>query len=61
MQCDVYLCYRDPTWDFAILRFDLKKIGDMTLVPLNLRPDLAKIGVDICVMRNDLHTKRTKL
>ncbi|KAF1985448.1 Pro-apoptotic serine protease NMA111 [Aulographum hederae CBS 113979] len=56
-ECDVYPVYRDPVHDFGILRFDPTKIRYMPLAPLNLRPDLARIGVEIRVVGNDAGEK----
>ena len=49
--------YRDPIHDFGILRFDPKAIKYMPLEALTLRPDLAKIGVEIRVVGNDAGEK----
>ncbi|EMC95798.1 hypothetical protein BAUCODRAFT_123090 [Baudoinia panamericana UAMH 10762] len=56
-ECDVYPVYRDPVHDFGILRFDPKKIKYMPLAALELRPDLAKVGVEIRVVGNDAGEK----
>jgi S1-C subfamily serine protease len=49
--------YRDPVHDFGILRFDPKVIKYMPLSALELRPDLAKVGVEIRVVGNDAGEK----
>ncbi|KAF2012108.1 trypsin-like serine protease [Aaosphaeria arxii CBS 175.79] len=56
-ECDVYPVYRDPVHDFGILRFDPKVIKYMPLSALQLRPDLAKVGVEIRVVGNDAGEK----
>jgi S1-C subfamily serine protease len=49
--------YRDPVHDFGILRFDPKAIKYMPVTALQLRPDLAKVGVEIRVVGNDAGEK----
>jgi S1-C subfamily serine protease len=56
-ECDVHPVYRDPVHDFGILRFDPKAIKYMPLTALKLRPDLAKVGVEIRVVGNDAGEK----
>ncbi|KAF2493755.1 Pro-apoptotic serine protease NMA111 [Lophium mytilinum] len=56
-ECDVYPVYRDPVHDFGILRFDPKAIKYMPVESLVLRPDLAKVGVEIRVVGNDAGEK----
>jgi S1-C subfamily serine protease len=56
-ECDVQAVYRDPVHDFGILRFDPKAIKYMPLASLELRPDLAKVGVEIRVVGNDAGEK----
>lgn len=56
-ECDVHAVYRDPVHDFGILRFDPKAIKYMPLAALELRPDLAKVGVEIRVVGNDAGEK----
>ncbi|KAF2876722.1 Pro-apoptotic serine protease NMA111 [Massariosphaeria phaeospora] len=56
-ECDVYPVYRDPVHDFGILRFDPKAIKYMPVAALTLRPDLAKVGVEIRVVGNDAGEK----
>lgn len=53
----MYPVYRDPVHDFGILRFDPKAIKYMPLTELVLRPDLAKVGVEIRVVGNDAGEK----
>jgi S1-C subfamily serine protease len=57
LQCDVYPVYRDPVHDFGILRFDPKAIKYMSVAALELRPDHAKVGVEIRVVGNDAGEK----
>lgn len=56
-ECDVYPVYRDPVHDFGILRFDPKAIKYMPVASLELRPDLARVGVEIRVVGNDAGEK----
>ncbi|KAI9696118.1 MAG: hypothetical protein M1836_005949 [Candelina mexicana] len=56
-ECDVYPVYRDPVHDFGILRFDPKAIKYMPVAALELRPDLARVGVEIRVVGNDAGEK----
>ncbi|KAI9823981.1 MAG: hypothetical protein M1826_007575 [Phylliscum demangeonii] len=56
-ECDVYPVYRDPVHDFGILRFDPKAIKYMPVAALPLRPDLARVGVEIRVVGNDAGEK----
>lgn len=49
--------YRDPVHDFGILRFDPRAIKYLPLSALELRPDLAKVGVEIRVVGNDAGEK----
>lgn len=56
-ECDVYPVYRDPVHDFGILRFDPKAIKYMPLGELTLKPELARVGVEIRVVGNDAGEK----
>ncbi|KAF2134651.1 trypsin-like serine protease [Dothidotthia symphoricarpi CBS 119687] len=56
-ECDVHPVYRDPVHDFGILRFDPKAIKYMPVTALQLRPDFAKVGVEIRVVGNDAGEK----
>ncbi|MCJ1355015.1 MAG: hypothetical protein MMC33_005006 [Icmadophila ericetorum] len=56
-QCDVYPVYVDPVHDFGILKFDPKAIKYMPLTALELRPYLARVGVEIRVVGNDAGEK----
>lgn len=49
--------YRDPVHDFGILRFDPKAVKYMPVTALELRPDRAKVGVEIRVVGNDAGEK----
>ncbi|KAH7140862.1 trypsin-like cysteine/serine peptidase domain-containing protein [Dactylonectria macrodidyma] len=52
-EVDAYALYRDPIHDFGILRFDPNSVKYMEILPLELRPDLAKVGAEIKVIGND--------
>ncbi|KAK0627769.1 serine protease-like protein [Immersiella caudata] len=56
-EVDAYPVYRDPVHDFGILKFDPKAIKYMPVASLPLRPDLAKVGVEIRVVGNDAGEK----
>ncbi|KKA30706.1 hypothetical protein TD95_004191 [Thielaviopsis punctulata] len=56
-EVDAYAVYRDPIHDFGILRFDPKAIKYMPVRALQLRPDLAKVGLEIRVVGNDAGEK----
>ncbi|KAI8641222.1 trypsin-like cysteine/serine peptidase domain-containing protein [Parasitella parasitica] len=56
-EVDVYPIYRDPVHDFGFLKFDPKKIKYMPLSQVELRPELAKVGLDIRVVGNDAGEK----
>ncbi|KAI6091391.1 Pro-apoptotic serine protease NMA111 [Hypoxylon rubiginosum] len=56
-EVDAYPVYRDPVHDFGILRFDPKAIKYMPVAALPMRPDLAKVGVEIRVVGNDAGEK----
>ncbi|KAJ6257132.1 hypothetical protein Dda_8017 [Drechslerella dactyloides] len=56
-ECDVHPVYRDPVHDFGILKFDPSKIKYMEIGELTLRPDLARVGVEIRVVGNDAGEK----
>ena len=49
--------YRDPVHDFGILQFDPKAIKYMEVKPLELRPDSARVGVEVRVVGNDAGEK----
>jgi S1-C subfamily serine protease len=56
-EVDAYPVYRDPVHDFGILKFDPKKIKYMPVDALPLRPDFAKVGIEIRVVGNDAGEK----
>ncbi|KAH6632767.1 trypsin-like cysteine/serine peptidase domain-containing protein [Chaetomium tenue] len=56
-EVDAYPVYRDPVHDFGILKFDPKAIKYMPVDALPLRPDLAKVGIEIRVVGNDAGEK----
>ncbi|KAI2624199.1 Pro-apoptotic serine protease NMA111 [Hypoxylon sp. NC1633] len=56
-EVDAYPVYRDPVHDFGILRFDPKAIKYMPVSALAIRPDLARVGVEIRVVGNDAGEK----
>ncbi|TPX08446.1 uncharacterized protein E0L32_010063 [Thyridium curvatum] len=56
-EVDAYPVYRDPVHDFGILKFDPKAIKYMPVAALELKPELAKVGVEIRVVGNDAGEK----
>ncbi|GME91256.1 unnamed protein product [[Candida] boidinii] len=52
-ECELKPIYRDPVHDFGFLKFNPKDIKYMKIKNLKLRPELAKIGVEIRVIGND--------
>ncbi|KAK4185942.1 Pro-apoptotic serine protease [Podospora australis] len=56
-EVDAYPVYRDPVHDFGILKFDPKAIKYQQVEALELRPDLAKVGIEIKVVGNDAGEK----
>ncbi|KAI8047710.1 trypsin-like cysteine/serine peptidase domain-containing protein [Gilbertella persicaria] len=56
-EVDVFPIYRDPVHDFGFLKFDPSKIKYMPLIEVELRPELAKVGLDIRVVGNDAGEK----
>ncbi|KAF3904195.1 hypothetical protein AA313_de0210161 [Arthrobotrys entomopaga] len=49
--------YRDPVHDFGIFRYDPAALKHMTATEIPLRPDLARVGLDIKVVGNDAGEK----
>jgi len=56
-ECDVLPVYRDPIHDFGILRLNEKDDKYMKVKALEMRPDLARVGVEIRVVDNDAAEK----
>lgn len=57
LQCDVRPVYRDPVHDFGILKFDPKAIKYLKMEALPLKPEGARVGVEIRVVGNDAGEK----
>ncbi|RKP13918.1 hypothetical protein BJ684DRAFT_9380 [Piptocephalis cylindrospora] len=53
----VWPVYRDPVHDFGFLRFDPSRVRFMKLESIPLRPDLARVGLEIRVVGNDAGEK----
>jgi hypothetical protein len=53
LQCNVRPVYRDPIHDFGFLKFDPEAIKHIPVKALQLRPDSAKVGVEIKEVGND--------
>ncbi|ORX58943.1 trypsin-like serine protease [Hesseltinella vesiculosa] len=56
-EIDVFPIYRDPIHDFGFLKFDPSKIKYMPVSQVDLRPELAQVGLDIRVVGNDAGEK----
>ncbi|RLN58634.1 hypothetical protein BBJ28_00010413, partial [Nothophytophthora sp. Chile5] len=56
-EVDLVPIYRDPVHDFGFFRFDPKKVKFLELHEIPLRPEAAKIGVEIRVVGNDAGEK----
>ncbi|CCE64656.1 hypothetical protein TPHA_0I01500 [Tetrapisispora phaffii CBS 4417] len=56
-ECDVTPIYRDPVHDFGFLKFNPKDIKYMEVKSLQLKPNLAKVGLEIRVVGNDAGEK----
>ncbi|KAK3369352.1 trypsin-like cysteine/serine peptidase domain-containing protein [Lasiosphaeria ovina] len=52
-EADIYPVYRDPVHDFGILRYEPRASPHIDAVPLELRPDIAEVGLPIKVIGND--------
>ncbi|EPS43718.1 hypothetical protein H072_2305 [Dactylellina haptotyla CBS 200.50] len=49
--------YRDPVHDFGVFRYDPAALKHMIATEIPLRPDLARVGLDIKVVGNDAGEK----
>ena len=56
-EVDVQAIYRDPVHDFGFYRFDPSSVRFMDVDELQLRPDKARVGVEIRVVGNDAGEK----
>lgn len=56
-EVELVAIYRDPVHDFGFFRYDPKAIKFMEVAEIPLRPDEAKVGVDIRVIGNDAGEK----
>ncbi|KAJ3217487.1 serine protease [Dinochytrium kinnereticum] len=45
--------YRDPVHDFGFFKFDVNEIKYMKLIEIPLKPEKARVGIDIRVIGND--------
>ena len=46
-EVDLYIDYCDPTHDYAFVRFNPTAVKTMPLTALSLRPELAKVGLEV--------------
>ena len=51
------VAYYDPIHDFAIMKFDPAAVKHMDIVPLQLAPEEAAVGVDIVIIGNNAGEK----
>ncbi|CAM0138046.1 hypothetical protein VKS41_001267 [Umbelopsis sp. WA50703] len=56
-EVDVFPIYRDPVHDFGFLKFDPKRVKYMKVKQIALKPEGAKVGIDIRVVGNDAGEK----
>jgi S1-C subfamily serine protease len=56
-EINVHTIYRDPIHDFGFLQFNPKDIRYMPVTAIPLRPDKARVGLDIRVVGNDAGEK----
>ncbi|ORX44948.1 trypsin-like serine protease [Hesseltinella vesiculosa] len=56
-EVDLIPVYRDPVHDFGFMKFDPNKVKFMELEEIELRPERAKVGLDIRVVGNDAGEK----
>ncbi|PCJ48642.1 MAG: hypothetical protein COA74_08005 [Gammaproteobacteria bacterium] len=56
-EVDLKPIYRDPVHDFGFFQYDPQKLRHLTVNSLDLRPDLASVGVEIRVIGNDAGEK----
>ncbi|KAI8146771.1 trypsin-like cysteine/serine peptidase domain-containing protein [Fennellomyces sp. T-0311] len=56
-EVDLKPVYRDPVHDFGFMKFDPSKIKFMEIQEIELRPERAKVGLDIRVVGNDAGEK----
>lgn len=52
-QCSITPCYVDPIHDFAICQYKVKDLKNYTAKQIELKPELAKVGLEIRVIGND--------
>ncbi|KAF2194739.1 nuclear serine protease HtrA2/Nma111 [Zopfia rhizophila CBS 207.26] len=60
-ECDIERAHRDPIHDFALVWFDPKKIKRMAISALQLKPDIAHVGMKVTVIGNDAGQKLSVL
>ncbi|KAF2182675.1 Pro-apoptotic serine protease NMA111 [Zopfia rhizophila CBS 207.26] len=60
-ECEINRVYRDPIHDFALVEFDPKKIKRMVISALELKPDIAHLGMKVAVIGNDAGQKLSVL
>ena len=53
----MYPLYRDPVYDFGILRFDPTAVHYIRIEALDLKPENARVGVEIRMVGNDAAEK----
>ncbi|KAL7754476.1 hypothetical protein RI367_000457 [Sorochytrium milnesiophthora] len=56
-EVEAWVIYRDPVHDFGFLQFDKKSVRFQKLTAIELRPDLAKVGMEIKVPGADAGEK----
>lgn len=52
-ECLIYPVYVDPLHDFAICRFDPSSVQNLKIAEIPMKPDLAKVGLEVRLLGND--------
>lgn len=52
-RCRIVACYVDPIHDFAICRYKVSDLQNFKAKQIELKPELAKVGLEIRVFGND--------
>ncbi len=52
-ECPITPCYVDPIHDFAICKYDVTDLKNFNVKQIELKPELAEVGLKIRVFGND--------
>lgn len=53
LKCRITPCYVDPIHDFTICKYDVTDLEGFEVKQIELRPELAKVGLEVRVIGND--------